>query len=532
MAERTLSGFAAAPGLAAGAVVPLEPASADRQTTLRKRERRPHLERALLALKEAAAELERMAAELAGEGRASEAEIVETNALMAADPGLVASVEKLVLEAGRPAAAALLEAAETFAGTLAALPDPMLSERADDVRSLGRRAAARATGSQTARRAGILVAASLGPADVAELGPEVRGIALAAGGVTAHAAIVARSLGIPMVVGLGPEALELVEAETVVLDGTEGVLYRDPTAARLAAAQEDAERRREARKRAIAQSLEPAATMDGRRVKVLANATSVAEIREALAQGAEGVGLLRTELLFLDAPEWPDEERHYLFLKPLLAALAGRQATIRLLDFGGDKTPPFLAGRAGRGVELLLEAPAALKAQLTAIRRAADHGLVRILVPMVTRVDQVEAVREALGSANTLQLGAMIETPEAALNADVLARRLDFLSIGTNDLIQLTLGLDRERSGSSPITHPRVLPLVERTVRAAHAAGITVEVCGEAASDPSAVPLLVGLGVDELSVGAARVGEVRELVRSLDYRSLLGQAGHASGQRV
>jgi phosphoenolpyruvate-protein kinase (PTS system EI component) len=255
-----------------------------------------------------------------------------------------------------------------------------------------------------------------------------------------------------------------------------------------------------------------------------------------LEQVAEGVGLLRTELLFLDAPDWPDEERHYLFLKPLLAALADRTATIRLLDFGADKTPPFLAGCTGRGVELLLAEPRALRSQLAAILRAAEGTATRILVPMVTRVEQVEAVRAALravlGDRRPPALGAMIETPEAARNAPELARRLDFLSLGTNDLIQLTLGLDRESSGSSPLTHPRVLPLVEGTVRAAHGAGIPVEVCGEAASEPAVVPLLVGLGVDELSVGAARVGEVRELVRNLDYRSLLDQAGHASGERV
>jgi phosphoenolpyruvate-protein kinase (PTS system EI component) len=359
---------------------------------------------------------------------------------------------------------------------------------------------------------------------VAELGAEVRGIALAAGGVTAHAAIVARSLGIPMVVGLGPEALDVADGETVVVDGSGGLFIRDPEPARLAAAEQDGALRRQARESAIAHRHEPATTRDGRHVAVLANATSVAEIREALEQGAEGVGLLRTELLFLDAPGWPDQERHYLFLKPLLAALAGRTVTVRLLDFGGDKTPPFLAGCRGRGVELMLTAPEALRGQVAAILRAGQDAELRILVPMVTRVEQVEAVRALLQAEldgrPAPALGAMIETPEAARNAAELARRLDFLSLGTNDLIQLTLGLDRESSGTSPLTHPRVLPLVEGTVRAAHAAGIPVEVCGEAASDPAVIPLLVGLGVDELSVGAARVGEVRQVVRSLDYAAL------------
>jgi phosphoenolpyruvate-protein kinase (PTS system EI component) len=536
MTERALRGFAAAPGLAAGPAVLLTAPAAAPHVSVPLDQRRAQLECASSALEETAGELERIAARLRDEARDAEAEIVESNALMARDPGLGLAVERLVLEQGRPAVAALAEAAESFAGQLAALPDPMLAERADDVRSLGRRAAARAAGAQRTQRGGVLIAAGLGPADVAELGPEVRGIALAAGGVTAHAAIVARSLGLPMAVGLGPELLDVADGETVVLDGSRGELIRCPDASRLEAAQADGERRRKAREKAIAERQEPAATRDGRRVRVLANATSVAEIREALEQGAEGVGLLRTELLFLDAPTWPDEERHYLFLRPLLAALASRTATIRLLDFGADKTPPFLAGCAGRGVELLLAAPQALRAQLAAILRATQDAEVRILVPMVTQVDQVDAVRELLNlelrGRPAPALGAMIETPEAARNATELARRLDFLSLGTNDLIQLTLGLDRESSGTSPLTHPRVLPLVEGTVRAAHAAGIAVEVCGEAASDPAMIRLLVGLGVDELSVGAARVGEVRELVRDLDYRSLLDQAGHAGGQRV
>ncbi|MDQ6774356.1 MAG: PEP-utilizing enzyme, partial [Candidatus Dormibacteraeota bacterium] len=394
----------------------------------------------------------------------------------------------------------------------------------------------------------VLVAPALGPADVAELGPEVRAVALAGGGVTAHATIVARSLGLPMVVGLGPELLGLTEGETVAVDGSRGRLVRHPGGQRLAAAREDVERRRQARKRAVAQRLRPAATRDGHRVRVLANAASLAEVQEALEQGAEGVGLLRTELLFLDAEEWPDADRHHRFLAPLLAGLGGRVATVRLLDFGGDKTPPFLAGSTGRGVELLVEAPEALQAQLRALLRAAAEVELRILIPMVSHLDQVIAVRRALeaelGEGRAPALGAMIETPEAALHAPELASHLDFMSLGTNDLTQLVLGLDRESAGTYPVTHPAVLRLIDLTMRAARDAGIPVEVCGEAASDSKALPILVGLGADELSVGAARVGEVREAVRSLDFTAcqesaeralgpvLLDQAGHAGGQSV
>ncbi|MDQ6899236.1 MAG: PEP-utilizing enzyme [Candidatus Dormibacteraeota bacterium] len=542
MPERTLTGFAAAPGLAAGPAVFLAAGGANDGVTVPLEARHSQLDGARQALAAAAAELERIAADLLQQGRAAEAEIVETGALMAHDPGLGAAVSELVLNGGLSAASAINQAAEAAADQLAALPDPVLAERADDVRSLGRRAATIAAGGRAERAQGVLVAAGLGPADVAELGPQVQGVALAGGGVTAHAAIVARSLGLPMVVGLGREVLELMEGETVVVDGSLGRLVRYPEPERLADAGSERERRNQARATAVARRLEPAVTRDGRRVTVLANASSVAEVREALEQGAEGVGLLRTELLFLAAQAWPDVETSFRFLAPLLASLPDRVATVRLFDFGGDKTPPFLTGAEGRGIELLLQNPQALRDQLEAILRAGREVELRILVPMVTRLEQVVAVRQALlavlGDRRQPALGAMIETPEAAHRAPEFASRLDFLSLGTNDLTQLALGLDRESSGTSPATHPAVLRLIDATMQAGREAGIPIEVCGEAASDTAALPLLVGLGADELSVGAARVGEVREALRSLSFaacqesaqRSLLGQAGHAGGE--
>jgi phosphoenolpyruvate-protein kinase (PTS system EI component) len=450
-------------------------------------------------------------------------------------------VEALVMEAGRPAAEALREAADESAEKLALLADPVLAERADDVRSLGRRAAARANGLMPGTVSGVLIAATLGPADVAELAMHAKGVALVGGGVTAHAAIVARSLGVPMVVGLGAGVLDVIDGEEVVLDGDGGVLVRHPEAGRILAARAEAERRDAARKTAVASRLEPAQTKDGRRLRILANAASVAEVIEALEQGAEGVGLLRTELLFLDAQRWPTFSQQASFLSLILAPLAGRIATVRLLDFGGDKTPPFLHGAGDRGIELLLKAPEALRAQLAAITDAGAKVKLRILIPMVTSPDQVRAVHDMLGALldgrPAPEIGSMIETPVAVQRAGEIADVSDFLSIGTNDLTQLVLGLDREHSKSAPVTDIRVLRLIDATVRAGHAAAIPVDVCGEAASDAIAMPILVGLGVDELSVAAARVGEVRSWVRSLDYaacreisgRRLLGQPADTAG---
>lgn len=519
--ELALRGVSAAPGVAFGRAVVLDRVGAGDASIIRAPDRAAELDRALKALDVVASELEHIASGLRESGRQAEADIVETGVLMAADPSLAARVEALVMKSGRPAAEALREATDESARDLALLADPLLAERADDVRSLGRRAAARANGLRPGAVSGVLIASTLGPADIAELAMNAKGVALAGGGVTAHATIVARSLGVPMVVGLGADVLEAIDGEEVVLDGDGGVLVRHPEAGRIAAARAEAERKDEARQQAIAHRLEPAQTKDGRRLRVLANAASVAEVIEALKQGAEGVGLLRTELLFLDTQAWPTFAEQASFLGLILAPLKGRIATVRLLDFGGDKTPPFLLGAGGRGIELLLQAPDALGAQLAAITDAGTKVKLRILIPMVTNPEQVRAVRETLATVldgrPSPQVGAMIETPEAARRASEIASECDFLSIGTNDLTQLVLGLDREHSKSAPVTDIRVLRLIDATVRAGHTAGIPVDVCGEAASDAIAMRILVGLGVDELSVAAARVGEVRESIRGLDF---------------
>jgi phosphoenolpyruvate-protein phosphotransferase len=542
MSEHALHGVSAAPGVAFGHAVVLDRVGASDATIIPASERAAELERALEALNVVAKELEHIVAGLRQDGRNEEADIVETGVLMAADPGVAARVEGLVMKSGRPAAEALREAADESAQELALLADPVLAERADDVRSLGRRAASRANGLVPSAVSGVLIASTLGPADVAELAINAKGVALAGGGVTAHAAIVARSLGVPMVVGLGAAVLDVSDGEEVVLDGDGGVLVRHPEAGRIAAARAEAERRHTARQDAVAHRLEPAETKDGRRLRVLANAASVAEVAEALQQGAEGVGLLRTELLFLNAQAWPTFAEHASFLSLILAPLKGRIATVRLLDFGGDKTPPFLRGAAGRGIELQLESPDALRTQLAAIVDAGSNVKLRILIPMVSNPEQVRAVRKMLPTVlpgrPSPQVGAMIETPEAAHRAGEIAKECDFLSLGTNDLTQLVLGLDREQSKSAPVANIKVLRLIDATMRAARAAGIVVDVCGEAASDATAMPIMVGLGADELSVAAARVGEVRSWVRGLDYkacreiseRRLLDQPADAAGK--
>lgn len=531
-------GVSAAPGVVAGRAVVLDQRSNHASATVPPAERSNEAERAREALRLAASDLETIAGELRDAGRRDEADIIQTGVLMALDPVLTERVDRLVTQLGLSAADALREAADQTALELAQLAEPMLAQRADDVRSVGRRAALRLGGSTQVAATGVLIANTLGPADVAELAPRVTAIALAGGGVTAHAAIVARSLGLPMVVGLGVALLAIDDGEEVVVDGDRGAVVRRPGADRIALAQADAERRRHARDLALARRDQGAKTLDGHTIRVLANASTVTELLEATAQGAEGVGLLRSELLFLETSSWPSPEQQVAAMRPVLELLRGKTATVRLFDFGGDKTPPFLAGTGKRGIGLLLDYPDLLREHVAAIVAAAAGTELRILVPMVDAPDQVDRIRDMLG-AQPISLGAMIETPQAAAHAPEIAARSDFLSIGTNDLTQMVLGLDREKSRSAPVLDARVLSLIAATTRAGRNAGIPIDVCGEAASDPNVMPVLVGLGVGELSVAAARVGQVREWVRRLDFarcekqsERLLDEARDASRERI
>ena len=384
---------------------------------------------------------------------------------MARDPALEREVVAAIFEQGVPAAAAILDAAAAQAELIATLDDPMLAERADDVRSVGRRAAGlvdTGAGRERTSAAGeagqVLVAADLGPAEVADLEAGVSAIALAAGGVSAHAAIVARSLGIPMVVGAGQALLELEPGGPIVVDGGAGRVVADPDAALVASVEREQRRLATARARALADRDLPAVTVDGRRVAVLANVAGPAELATALEAGAEGVGLLRTELAFLGARAWPTEADHVRALAPIFMGLKGKSATVRVLDFGGDKTPPFLRGTKLRGIELLLEHPDELAAQLRAIVTAAAGASVRIMLPMVDSVDQMRAARatlESVTSGSAPPLGAMIETTEAVRVVDEIAAEADFLSIGTNDLTHSVLVLTASRRASPrPITRP------------------------------------------------------------------------------
>jgi phosphoenolpyruvate-protein kinase (PTS system EI component) len=506
MSEHELRGLAASGGVAVGRAWierDPEPGSGDGDP--------------LAALDRVADELGRAADRLHADGLADEAEILEANRLMAEDPALRAEVARLAADV--PAGRALVEATGRHAELLAGLADPMLAARAADVRELGRRAARLLVGATTAqpREPSILVARDLGPVDVAELrlgNGGVEGIALADGAATSHAAIMARALGVPMAVGLGPRLLAVEDGATVIVDGDQGLVVLGPAPARVSSARGFVRTRRRASAALAADRELPPETRDGRRIRLLCNASTAAEVSAGLEAGAEGVGLLRTELAFLDWSAWPTEEEHLVALAPALDLLQGRTATVRTLDFGADKTPPFLAGIAERGLTLTLAHAAALSAQVRAIAHAGAATKLRVLLPLVESGDQVRAAR---GLATDVTLGAMVETPEAVEQVGEIAVASDFLSIGTNDLVQYTLRLDRERplASASTASEPEILRLVAHVVETAHAVGRTVEICGEAAGEPELAALFVGLGVDELSVAPARLDSVRATVRAL-----------------
>lgn len=380
---------------------------------------------------------------------------------------------------------------------------------------------------------GILVAAELTPGEAAGLQPElVHGIATAHGTATAHAAILARGLGLPAVVGLGPAVLAIAEGTPVLLDGAEGTLVVAPSDEEVAAARRKREtaeaRRRAARDRAA----EPAVMRDGTLIEVSANLGAVADAARAVSFGADGVGLLRSEFLFLDRPEIPSEEEQVQTLNEIAEALDGRPLIVRTLDVGADKplsaipmpaeANPFLGCR---GLRLSLQQPELFAVQLRAILRVAAEHPVKVMFPMVATPQELDAALAAFAQARgetgvtaPVEVGIMVEVPAAALLSERLARRAHFFSIGTNDLTQYTMAAERGNEHVANLLsgpQPGVLKLVHATAAGARAHDRWVGVCGELAGDPAAALLLVGLGVRELSMAPPLVPEVKEALRSV-----------------
>jgi phosphocarrier protein FPr/phosphocarrier protein len=517
-------GVSASPGLSVGKIVQF------RQQVIEVNEEgeSPQRERAQLeaARHQARQQIEALKSTLTDP---SKAQILDAHLELLDDPDLNDAAIGSI-SAGKGAGFAWREAFQKQANSLEKLDNPLLRERAGDIRDVGRRVLALLAGVKQAQidvpDESILIAEELSPSDTTSLDrSKVLGFCTTTGGATSHVAILARSLGIPAICGIDARALQLADGTPVVLDGSRGSLRRNPSAAELEKARERIRRQAAKREDEKLAASKLAMTADGHRVEVVANIRNAQEARDAVAAGAEGVGLLRSEFLFDARDTAPTEDEQATEYCAVAEAL-GRERTlvVRTLDVGGDKPlsylplpkedNPFLGLR---GVRVSLERPDIFRTQLRAILRAAPLGNLHVMFPMIATVEEVRAARkilleEAGDRAASVKVGVMIEVPAAALIAEPLAREVDFFSIGTNDLTQYTLAMDRghpQLAKQADALHPAVLRLIGMTVDGAHQHGKWVGICGGIASDAMAVPVLVGLGIDELSVSIPAVGSIK-----------------------
>ncbi len=554
-ANGRLRGFAVSPGVAVGPARRLHPAT----VTVPDREAGPvsgELAALEHAVEAARADIAAQRTTVAARAGAAEAAIFDAHLLFLQDADILEPARAAV-HGGGTAEGAWAGTIERLARTWDDLDDDYLRTRAADLRSVGDQVLAHLVGAPLGpprtEGPGVLVAVDLSPAETAGLDPEiVTGIATAAGGPTSHTAVLARSLGIPAVVGAGPRLLEVGEGTPVAVDGGTGDVVVDPGPELLSALRGTERRRREDLEAARREATGPAVTLDGVLVEVAANVGLPVEIAAALENGADGIGLFRTEFLFMSRDRMPDEDEQTAAYESAGEALAGRPLLLRTLDVGADKPVPYLAQPREdnpflgvRGIRLGLAMPEVLGTQLRAILRAAAHHPIRLMFPMVASVRELREAREALEKAGAdvaaaghpppredLEVGVMIEVPAAALIAGALAPLADFFSIGTNDLTQYTLAADRGNARVAELAdamHPAVLRLIAATCEAAGAAGRWVGVCGEMAGDPAATPLLLGLGVRELSMSAPAIPLVKRAVRSTSTIQAVALAAAALG---
>ena len=543
--ERTVRGVPASSGIAIGPLYQLRKV----EIVIEETATDPAQEKSRLreATKTAQIQLKLLHAEVEKRIGAEEAAIFEAHQAILDDPELLEAAF-VSIDTGKSAGRAWQDTIQTTAATLAGLADELLAARAADVRDVGNKVlrilAGVADASVLPSQPVILVAEDLAPSDTASLDTSrVLGFCTAIGGANSHSAILARALGLPAIVGAGSGLLALKNGLQAILNGDTGTLTLDPDPEALTAAKNLQEEHQIRRTAELGAAKEPAITQDGHRVEIVANIGSVADAKQALGFGAEGVGLLRSEFLFLDRADPPTETEQFKVYRDIAVALEGQPVIIRTLDVGGDKPLPYVPMPPEenpflgvRGIRLCLGRPELLRTQIRAILRAAEFGRLRIMFPMVANVAEFSAARQIVEEVRAelkgppIELGIMIEIPAAALLADVFAKEVDFFSIGTNDLTQYTLAMDRghpQLSAQADGLHPAVLRLIDQTVRASHAAGKWTGVCGELGADPQAVPILVGLGVDELSVSVPAIPMVKAQIRSLSFSTAQRLAAEA-----
>lgn len=529
-----LLGVAASPGLAVGKVFQIR----HEDIAVEEEGRGIELERQRLAdaIAKARAQLEALRAQLHAKADPAKAAIFAAHSELLDDPDFL-EIATSAIAKGKSAEFAWKSAAKLHADRLASLRNELLAQRANDVRDVGWRVLELLTGvsRQTAAypEGSILIAEDLTPSDTATMErTRVVGFATVRGGATSHVAILARSLDIPALAGIEPAALEVANGTPVILDASKGTLRLNPPAEEISRIRQRQARHESRRREDIAHAHEPATTSDGKRIEVFANIGGVKDAGQVIEVGGEGVGLLRSEFLFMDRSAAPSEDEQAESYAAILRALGPERAVIiRTLDVGGDKPLPYLSiprednpFLGERGIRVGLDRPEVLRTQLRALLRASSAGKLHVMFPMIATLQELRDAKAvlaeeaaALGVA-PFPCGIMVEVPAAAVMAQTFAAEADFFSIGTNDLTQYTLAMDRGHPKLAPkvdALNPAVLRLIAQTVEGAHSHQRIAGICGGIAGDSHAIPILVGLGIDELSVSLPAIPAVKAQIRRL-----------------
>lgn len=486
-------------------------------------------------------ELDAFKAKIMAEQAASEAEIFEAHKMILQDESLTMMADESI-QSGTNAESAWMQSVNFFASQLESLDDPTLSSRAVDVRDVGQRVLRHLMGlgggGINLTKPSVVVGRDLTPSDTASLDRNLSLAFLTAeGGPTSHTAILAKAFGLPAVVGLGKELLELPPESVVLVDGSTGIVIVNPDTETLAAFEGKMKEASLAMRDALAAAFTPARTIDGHVVEVVANIGGEDDAKFAHENGAEGVGLFRTEFLYLHRDSEPNEDEQVEVYQRVFSFFKDQPVVVRTLDIGGDKEVPYLNFTkelnpflGWRGVRMLDGRSDLFVTQIRALLRASIGVNLCIMVPMIARLEEIEAMKalleaekaklrsEGIPYGDNIQFGIMVEVPSAAINSDKLAKSIDFFSIGTNDLTQYTLAVDRTNSSVAKIGSsfdPAVLYLIQRTIESAHAEGKWCGMCGEFAGEPLAMPILLAMGLDEFSMSPARVPGAKQLLRKL-----------------